>query len=97
MPKGKHCSAQAGSASTTTAPAALSKAPQPSVDRIHELAARILNGDILLPKFQRDFVWDKDQIVDLRDSISLNYPVGNIYCGKAARNYDARIGLATWK
>ena len=29
------------------------KDPQPSVDRIEELARRILTGDILLPKFQR--------------------------------------------
>lgn len=32
------------------------KDPQPSVDRIDDLAKRILNGDIYLPKFQREFV-----------------------------------------
>jgi hypothetical protein len=40
----------------------VSRAPEPTVDRIEELAGRILRGDILLPKFQRDFVWEKHQI-----------------------------------
>ena len=54
------------------------KDPQPSVDRIDELARRILNGDILLPKFQRSFVWERPQIIDLLDSIARNFPVGSI-------------------
>ena len=29
------------------------KDPQPSIDRIDQLANRVLRGDILLPKFQR--------------------------------------------
>ena len=52
--------------------------PKPSVDRIDELASRIVNGDILLPKFQREFVWDKEQILDLLDSILKNYPIGSV-------------------
>jgi uncharacterized protein with ParB-like and HNH nuclease domain len=48
------------------------------VDRIEELATRILKGDILLPKFQRDFVWERSKIIDLLDSIAKNYPVGSI-------------------
>jgi hypothetical protein len=44
------------------------KEPKPSVDRIDELARRILTGDILLPKFQRNFVWDRVQIRTLLDS-----------------------------
>jgi len=54
------------------------KAPEPKVDRIEELASRILQGDILLPKFQRDFVWGKGQITDLLDSIAKNYPIGSV-------------------
>lgn len=59
-----------------TAP--IPKDPQPSVDRIDELARRIRSGDILLPKFQRDFVWDRSQIRDLLDSIVRKYPIGSI-------------------
>src|SRR5690606_397005 len=51
--------------------------PKPSVDRVQELASRIIQGDILLPKFQRSFVWDRQQILDLLDSIAKNYPIGS--------------------
>ncbi len=59
-----------------TAP--LPKDPQPTVDRIDDLARRILSGDILLPKFQRGFVWERKQIIILLDSIARGYPIGSI-------------------
>lgn len=51
---------------------------RPSIDRIDDLARRILSGDILLPKFQRQFVWGKTQILRLLDSIAKGYPIGSI-------------------
>ncbi len=64
---------------TTSGPTApVPKDPQPSVDRIDELARRILKGDILLPKFQRGLVWDKEQILTLLDSVARGYPIGSI-------------------
>ena len=62
----------------STTAALPSRAPEPTVDRIEELAGRILRGDILLPKFQREFVWEKHQIIDLLDSIANNYPIGSV-------------------
>lgn len=58
--------------------AAVPKDPQPSVDRIDELARRILSGDILLPKFQRSFVWERPQILTLLDSVARGYPIGSV-------------------
>jgi uncharacterized protein with ParB-like and HNH nuclease domain len=66
----------ASSISGPTAP--VPKDPQPSVDRIDSLATRILNGDILLPKFQRSFVWERPQIISLLDSVSRGYPIGSV-------------------
>lgn len=63
-------------ASGPTAP--VPKDPQPSVDRIDELARRVLTGDILLPKFQREFVWKRQQSLDLLDSVANNYPIGSL-------------------
>lgn len=56
----------------------LPKDPQPSVDRIDELARRILTGDIVLPKFQRGFVWDRAQILTLLDSVAKGFPIGSV-------------------
>ena len=54
------------------------KDPQPTIDRIDELARRILTGDILLPKFQREYIWERSQILMLLDSIAKGYPIGSI-------------------
>lgn len=71
-----------------------SRAPEPSVDRIEELASRILDGDILLPKFQRDFVWEKDQIIDLLDSIANNYPVGSVLLWRSRQKLRSERRIA---
>ena len=65
-------------AAAVTAPVKPIKDPQPSVDRIDDLAKRILTGDIYLPKFQREFVWERPQVIDLLDSVARNYPIGSI-------------------
>jgi hypothetical protein len=65
-------------AATSGPTAPVPKEPKPSIDRIDELARRILTGDILLPKFQRDFVWERSQIIKLLDSVARGYPIGSI-------------------
>lgn len=65
-------------AAAIQAPVKPIKDPQPSVDRIDDLAKRILTGDIYLPKFQREFVWERAQVIDLLDSVARNYPIGSI-------------------
>ncbi|PRY45765.1 GmrSD restriction endonuclease domain-containing protein [Umezawaea tangerina] len=52
--------------------------PKPTVERVTLLARRVLEGDILLPKFQREFVWSRKQIRDLLDSVASNYPIGSV-------------------
>lgn len=71
-----------------------SRAPDPSVDRIEELAGRILRGDILLPKFQRDFVWEKHQIIDLLDSIASNYPIGSVLLWRSREHLRSERNIA---
>ncbi len=70
------------------------KAPQPAIDRIEELAARILSGDIILPKFQREFVWNKKQILDFWDSIAQNYPVGSVLLWRSREKLNAERTIA---
>ena len=56
----------------------MAKDPQTRVDRIEELARRVLQGDIVLPKFQRNFVWEKEQVLTLLDSIAKGFPIGSV-------------------
>ncbi len=70
------------------------KDPQPSVDRIDDLAKRILNGDIYLPKFQREFVWDRQQVLDLLDSVARNYPIGSILLWQSKQELRSESRIA---
>jgi len=44
-----------------------------SIDRF---VAQAVGGDLDIPEFQRDFVWTKDQVKELLDSLIKGYPVG---------------------
>jgi uncharacterized protein DUF262 len=50
---------------------------RPVPEKITSLADRVLDGEIRLPKFQREFVWSKQQVLDLLDSIARGYPIGS--------------------
>lgn len=46
--------------------------------RLEKLRNKILDGEIKIPPFQRGFVWEQEQVIDLLDSIYNDYPVGSI-------------------
>lgn len=43
----------------------------------NELMVKVENGEIRIPDFQREFVWDRSQILNLLDSIYRQYPIGS--------------------
>lgn len=52
--------------------------PKPEIERIEVLVRSVVDGYIKLPKFQRPFVWTKQNILELMDSIYKGYPIGSI-------------------
>lgn len=44
--------------------------------KISELLSDISNRDLVLPVFQREYVWSKDQAKKLMESLRKGYPVG---------------------
>lgn len=50
----------------------------PSSIKIDKLLNRIEEGDIKIPAFQRGFIWNEQQILELLDSIYHDYPIGSI-------------------
>ncbi|MDP4549692.1 DUF262 domain-containing protein [Alkalihalobacillus macyae] len=46
--------------------------------KIDRLRNKILEGEIKIPPFQRQFVWKKEQVVELLDSIYNDYPIGSV-------------------
>lgn len=47
-------------------------------DYMTTILDRIKNGRIMIPKFQRDFVWNTGQMLDLLDSILKGFPIGSL-------------------
>lgn len=49
----------------------------PSISPLFGLIDQIRQGEILLPRFQRPFVWEDDQRLDLLDSVRQGMPIGS--------------------
>lgn len=60
---------------------------KPEREYLREIAAKIRSGKYAIPVFQRDFVWKKEQVLDLFDSISKGYPIGSIILWKPEKDY----------
>ncbi|MUN35406.1 GmrSD restriction endonuclease domain-containing protein [Actinomadura litoris] len=71
------------------APRSQERAHRPQPEKITDLASRVRAGEVRLPKFQRTFVWTRQQVIDLLDSISRNYPIGSLLL------WDSPMSLAS--
>lgn len=61
---------------------ALTKCKGYSFYTIKEILKKIESGDWILPIWQRDYVWKKQDIIALFDSLYRKYPIGNILLWK---------------
>lgn len=52
--------------------------PETSTISIRRLVESAATGDLDIPEFQRDFVWTKDQVSELLDSLIKGYPIGSL-------------------
>lgn len=55
---------------------------KPEREYLHEIVSKIKKGIYGVPSFQRSFVWKKEQVLDLFDSIQHGYPIGSILLWK---------------
>lgn len=51
---------------------------KPDREDINGIFDKLLNGDISIPTFQRDYIWNNSQIKSFFDSILKGYPVGSL-------------------
>ena len=50
--------------------------------KLEELIMSIKMREIVVPEFQREFVWDKDRCKELMSSLLRGYPVGGLLIWK---------------
>ncbi len=70
------------------------KDPKPTPERIMQLANRVLDGDIILPEFQRPFVWKRKQILELLDSVYRNFPIGSLLVWESTSKLASKRTIA---
>jgi hypothetical protein len=61
-----------------------------NTESLRNLVINLRNGKIVLPEFQRDFVWGIDKTLDLYDSLVKNIFIGYIIYGKPAFEITVR-------
>ncbi len=63
---------------------------------IRKLINRITSGDIRIPAFQRDYVWEADQVAFLLDSIYKGFPIGTIILWKTDNRLKSEKKLGSF-
>ena len=58
---------------------------RPEVVFLSELLQELTRGRLRIPRFQRPFVWRRDQMTDLLDSVYKQYPIGSLLVWETAR------------
>lgn len=66
----------------------------PSNPRLSSLLTDVAKGNIKIPVFQREYVWDDEQIMSLLDSIYRGFPVGSLllWSTKEALKHERNVG-----
>lgn len=56
----------------------------PVLPRLETILAEVKSGDLVVPEFQRPFVWDDDRRLNLLDSIAAGMPIGSLLVWRTA-------------
>lgn len=59
--------------------------------KVKEIVRRAVNKEIDVPEFQRDFVWDPEQVKLLAESLYREYPVGSFLLWDSSAYREAKI------
>jgi hypothetical protein len=64
---------------------------------IRQLLQRITDGEVRIPAFQREFVWEPDRVQFLMDSIYKGYPIGTVLFWRTREklSFDRDLGPFT--
>lgn len=69
---------------------------KPQVDRLLNLLSLIEDGMFKIPTFQRDFIWEDKEKIDLFDSISKEYPIGSILLWRPKEKYANKFDIGPY-
>lgn len=64
---------------------------------IRGLIERVLSGTIRIPKFQRGFVWEAENVAFLMDSVYRGYPIGSVLFWRTTQQLTSERDLGPFK
>src|SRR3989344_2756226 len=56
--------------------------------KLSDIVHEIEHGQLRIPRFQRDFVWERSKVIKLLDSIYKEYPIGSFFIWEADKKYN---------
>jgi len=56
--------------------------------KLSDIVNEIEHGQLRIPRFQRDFVWERSKVIKLLDSIYKEYPIGSFFIWEADKKYN---------
>lgn len=63
---------------------------KPEIVFIFDLLSEVRAGKLRIPKFQRSYVWKREQMTELLDSINLQFPIGSLLVWETEENVRSR-------
>ncbi|MBN2519539.1 MAG: DUF262 domain-containing protein, partial [Bacteroidales bacterium] len=54
---------------------------------LNKMMTELEKGHIKIPRFQRDYIWERSKVIKLFNSIYLQYPIGSIFLWSAPPKY----------
>lgn len=58
---------------------------------LNKLISELETGHIKIPKFQRDYIWERTKVIKLLNSIYNQYPIGSFFFWIAPKEYEGFI------
>ncbi len=66
----------------------------PTAQKIDRLIRRIDEGDIKIPAFQRGYVWNQSQVIELLESIVAEFPIGSVLLWNTSEKLKSTRNIA---
>ncbi|NOG31768.1 DUF262 domain-containing protein [Halomonas sp. TBZ9] len=69
----------------------------PTAQKIDRLIRRIDEGDIKIPAFQRGYVWNQSQVIELLESVVAEFPIGSVLLWNTEEKLKSTRNIAGYK
>lgn len=63
--------------------------------KVREIVKQAVSKDVDIPEFQRDFVWDPEQVKKLAESLYRDYPIGSFLLWDSSEYQEAKTAKGT--